>query len=238
MTAKSPCPGKIGKIALLAAVILIAVGGVLIYGGNGNTLKAEEPAATEKAAAVEGDYGPRSVGSPDAPVVIEEFASFTCPHCAHFHTETYSKLKADYIDTGKVRFVFRDFPLNKPALDATMLARCLPADAYEGFAGLLFKTQEQWAVEDYLTHLRQDAKLAGMSDEAIDACLGNKAVQTAITDDMAAGQKAYEINSTPSFVLNGGKEKIGGAQPYETFRDAIEKLLAAGDTGKDTGKAE
>ena len=116
--------------------------------------------------------GTRAVGDPNAPVKITELFSLTCGHCAEFHNNTYPSIKSEYVDTGKVYYVYQEFPLNKPALDASMIARCLPSERYAGFIDLLFKNQEAWAlVDDYKSALRQNAKLAGMSDQEFDACL-------------------------------------------------------------------
>jgi len=166
------------------------------------------------------------IGDPSSPVEIIEYASLTCSHCADFHTEILPKLKEDYIDTGKAYLVYQDFPLNAPALQASMVARCLPDSRYFGFIGLLFKTQERWAFNaDYLISLRQNAKLAGLNDEAFDACLENESLQQSLALTMQAASKKWEINSTPTFVINGGEEIIRGAKDYSEFKTALDSIL-------------
>jgi len=166
------------------------------------------------------------IGDPSAPVEIIEYASLTCSHCADFHTEILPKLKEDYIDTGKAYLVYQDFPLNAPALQASMVARCLPDSRYFGFIGLLFKTQERWAFNaDYLNALRQNAKLAGLNDQAFDACLENESLQQSLALTMQAASKKWEINSTPTFVINGGEEIIRGAKDYSEFKTTLDSIL-------------
>jgi len=170
--------------------------------------------------------GVRTLGNPDAPVKIEEFASLTCGHCAHFHGTTFQELKTKYIDTGKVFFTFTDFPLNAPALDASMVARCMAPERYFTFLSFLMETQEQWAFSaDYKTSLRQNAKLAGMSDEAFDSCLANTALKDGLVDRMKAKAEENKLNSTPSFVITGpaGKSTLTGALPIVSFDAAIEE---------------
>lgn len=183
-------------------------------------------ASSSKIAAI---LSERSVGEANAPIVIEEFSSLTCPHCAAFHEQTYDALKEKYIDTGKARIIFRDFPLDRIALDAVIVARCLPAEQYESFINLLFKNQRQWAAEGYEKALRQNAKLAGLSDEEFDFCLENKEIQEGIAKNMRIYAEKYDIQSTPSFVLNEGKETVRGVVSINSFSQVIEKLLRAAE---------
>lgn len=171
---------------------------------------------------------PRSLGEASAPVRIQEFFSLTCGHCAHFHNETLPALKK-YIDSGEVYMEFHEFPLNAPALRASMIARCLPADRYYGFITLLFKTQDVWAsTPDYMTPLRQNAKLAGMSDEQFDACMENNELQQALGERIKNATDKWKIDSTPTFVINDGKEKISGAQPIYEF-ERVFRSVTNGD---------
>ncbi|MGE4314427.1 MAG: DsbA family protein, partial [Pseudobdellovibrionaceae bacterium] len=151
----------------------------------------------------------RSLGSETAPITVTEFSSLTCSHCASFHTETFPEIRKNYIDTGKVRFIFRELPLNKPALDASQILRCLPEDQYVSFMQLLFETQDKWAFEDnYMDKLKQNAKLAGMSDEAFDKCMGDENIRAGLMTNIQEAGKLYQINSTPSFLINGSDEKL------------------------------
>lgn len=168
---------------------------------------------------------PRSIGNPNAPIKIVEYASLTCTHCAHFHNDILPQMKTKYIDTGKVYLQFQEFPLNAPALDAALLARCLPSERYESFTGLLFKTQEEWTARpDYITSLKQNAKLAGMSEQGIDDCLKSNDLRSAIGKAIKEASDKYKISSTPTFVINDGAEVIRGAMPLEAFESAFTKI--------------
>lgn len=174
---------------------------------------------------------PRIVGSADAPVKIVEYASLTCSHCAHFHKDTYPELKTKYIDTGIVSIEFREFPLNASALDAAVIARCLPADRYESYTSLLFKTQDDWTVKpDYIVSLKQNAKLAGLSEEQADACLADVRIKQFIAQGVKDATAKWKIESTPTFIINDGKEKIGGAMPLYEF-ERVFRVVTDGKVG-------
>ena len=167
----------------------------------------------------------RSVGKADAPVKITEYSSLTCSHCAHVHKDVYPQLKEKFIDTGIVELTFKEFPLNPPAADASAILRCMPEDKFVSFMNLLFDSQDNWAYKpEYKDILRQNAKLAGMSDERFDACLANDELKKRIISDMQEASKAYEIRSTPSFIVEGRKEPIVGAQPLEFFEKVITEM--------------
>lgn len=171
--------------------------------------------------------GQRGVGDPNAPVKIKEYFSLTCNHCADFHKTTYQELKAKYIDTGKVYFVYEEFPLNGPALYGSMIARCLPTERYPAFVDLLLRNQESWAFGgDFKASLLQNAKLAGMSEEEFETCFNNKDLQKAIANNISAASDAYKVTSTPSFVLNDGERLIRGGKSIDDFSAVIDALLA------------
>ena len=172
----------------------------------------------------------RTLGNPDAKVKLEEFASLTCSHCANFHTQTFGEVKSEMIDKGEVFFTFTDFPLNAPALEASIVARCLPEDRYFKFISFLFENQSDWAFNgDFSKSLRQNAKLVGASDEMLDACLTDDIRAALLTRMQEAGQK-HGISSTPSFVFNDGAEKLSGSQPYPIFKAMAEKLTSDGES--------
>lgn len=167
----------------------------------------------------------RSIGNKEAPIKIYEYASLTCSHCAHFHNDIFPALKEKYIDTGKVYFEFRDFPLNDPALKAVITARCLPEDKYVPFIGLLFKTQDQWASGvSYMPSLKQNSKLAGLSEGAFEACQENNDIKLKIADSMKQAQEKWKIEATPTFIINDGQETISGAVPLEEFERVFRKV--------------
>ncbi len=167
---------------------------------------------------------PRKLGDENAPVTIEEYASLTCSHCGHFYTETFGQIKKEYIDTGKVLFVYHDFPLNTPARDASIIARCLPKDRYFKFIDFLFETQSKWAYEgDYMKSLMQNAKLLGGSEARLQACLDSMDIKREIAATMQSASQERGIQSTPTFFING--EMLKGAQPFAVFKEKIDQLL-------------
>jgi len=166
------------------------------------------------------------MGRPEAPVTIVEYASLTCPHCAHFHENTLPKLKAEWIDTGKVKMIYRDFP-TPPAdlsLGASMIAQCSGKDRYFGVLGLLFKAQTKWAASDEpLNEIKRTVRMAGMTGEQVDACLNRQEIADAIEARAQAGAKEFGIDSTPSLVIAG--KIVGGGEPYETISHAVAEAV-------------
>ncbi len=163
----------------------------------------------------------RVLGDPEAPVTIREFSSLTCPHCRSFHEETLPKLKETYIDTGKAKLVMHDFPLDGAAAAAAMMARCAPKQRYFPIIEVLFDKQAEWSrSQNVLAALTKIGRFAGMSEQTIQACFENEALFNAIRERRDAYSEEHDIRSTPTFLV--GEEKIVGAQPYETFVEAIE----------------
>ena len=145
------------------------------------------------------------MGSDNAPVTIIEYASLTCSHCAHFADATLPKLKKDYIDTGKVRYMLREFPFDPLAASAFMLARCAPKDDYFPVIGLLFRTQEQWAVREPIGPLLSVAKQAGFTRQSFKACLADQTVLSGIEWVRDRAVKKFGVDATPTFFINGRK---------------------------------
>lgn len=171
---------------------------------------------------------PRSIGKLDAPVTMIEYSSLTCPHCAHAHTTILPQLIKDYVETGKLRVVFSDFPLNQQALDASKVSRCVANDQYFGFLTMLFGSIETWAYAG--THpqpLIQTATLTGLSADKARACMADAEVEAALVKGVQEAAQKYNISSTPTFVFNEGKKTIAGARPYAEFKAAIDSLLPA-----------
>ncbi len=165
-----------------------------------------------------------ALGKADAPVTIVEYSSLSCPHCAAFHKEVFPELESQYIDTGKVRYVMREFPLNEAALAGAVVARCLDPSRYFAFTGLLFSKQNDWAFkEDALTPLKALAKQAGMSGEEFDKCIDNEALQKKILAVRDEGQKKG-VNATPSFFVNGTLLK--GAPTLQALAEAMKPYLS------------
>jgi protein-disulfide isomerase len=166
--------------------------------------------------------GERAIGKPDAKTQVIECFSLTCTHCAAFARETFPEVKAKLIDTGKVHYIFHDFPLDQTALTAAMVARALPAERYEPFIDALFASQDRWAFAQGVNSTEEIwkmAALAGMSRTTFDATVAD----TAFRDAILAGQKAdaarWNIDSTPTFVING--EKHAGEMDYATFSKLV-----------------
>ena len=169
----------------------------------------------------------RVLGDPKAPVTIVDYSSLTCPHCARFHADTLPKIKEAYLDTGKAKLVFRDFPFDQWALRAAMLARCAPPERYFPLLDVLFKGQAQWSSsKDPAAALTQIGKLAGLSEDTIKACWTDQKLADGILNMRLDGQNKDKIESTPTFVLSSGSgtTKVEGAQPFEKFAEAIDKL--------------
>ncbi|WP_316979297.1 DsbA family protein [Shumkonia mesophila] len=167
-----------------------------------------------------------ALGSADAPLTIYEHSSLTCGHCANFHRVTLPEIKKAYIDTGKVRLVFRDFPLDNLAYAAALLPHCAGPQRYFGFLEVLFRTQETWAGgKDPLGELKKVARLGGLSAGDFEACLGNQPLFAAIRDRAAADGKAYAIEATPTFRI--GNQTIVGGQPFDAFKKLIDEALKA-----------
>ena len=167
----------------------------------------------------------RILGNPDAPITIVEYASLTCPHCAHFANEVLPELKKKWIDTGKAKLVLRDFPLDEPALRAAMIARCAPPDRYYAYVDTFFAAQEKWVTaRDYRDALARLVKLGGMSKEEFDNCLKNTALENKIVEGRLTASKELDVNSTPTFFING--TKFAGAPTVEDFDKVLSGLSA------------
>jgi protein-disulfide isomerase len=164
------------------------------------------------------------LGDPAAPVTIIEYASLTCPHCAEFHKTTLPALKAKYIDTGKVKLVMRDFPLDQYALQAAVIAHCAGPERYFAFLDALFQSQQSWARASNPTEaLKQLARLGGLVPETVDACLADKSMQEGVLQMRLTGEQQFDIASTPSFVVNG--QVYAGDRSVEGFSAIIDPLL-------------
>jgi len=163
-------------------------------------------------------------GDDNAPVTIVEYASMTCGHCANFHNNTWPELKEKYVDTGKVRFIVREFPFDPRAAAAFMLARCAPNDAYFPMIDALFAQQKSWAfTENARTPLENIAKLAGFTQESFAACLTNQKLLDDVNAVKTRGETEFGVASTPTFFING--KKYPGAMSIEQFSAIIDPLL-------------
>ena len=164
------------------------------------------------------------LGDPQAPVTIIEYASLTCPHCAQFHTEVLPELKERYIAPGKVRVIYRDFPLDQKALSAAALAHCAGPDRYFSFLDVLFQTQASWAqADDHIAALKRLGKLGGLSEEQMDACLADEELADGILRTRLEGQNQHQIGSTPTLVIDG--KTYAGSRDIEELETLIDPLI-------------
>jgi protein-disulfide isomerase len=164
----------------------------------------------------------RAIGKPDAAVTVIEFFSLTCTHCAAFARGTMPQIKQELVDTGKVRFVYHDFPLDQVALTASMVARHLPVDRYDPFISALLASQDRWAFARGVNsndELWKMAALAGMSRATFDQAIADDTLKTWILKQQQDDQTRWQINSTPSFVING--EKYTGEMNFDAFRKLV-----------------
>jgi len=167
----------------------------------------------------------RILGNPEAPITIVEYASLTCPHCAHFTNDVLPELKKKWIDTGKAKLVLRDYPLDEPALRAAMIARCAPPDRFYAYVDTFFGAQEKWVTaRDYRDALARLVKLGGMSRDEFDNCLKNTALENKIVEGRLIASKELDVNSTPTFFING--TKFTGAPTVEEFDKVLSGLSA------------
>lgn len=165
------------------------------------------------------------IGDRDAPVTVLVFESLTCPHCATFHRTLWPRLKAEFVDTGKAAFVFRDMPLDGLAMRASAMARCLEGDARHGALEMMFARQDRWArAGDPLAELALIGQQAGLPQERALACANDEAVQTTLAKQMNEDAQTYGLRSTPSFVI-GGELVFRGAPAYESFAEALNARL-------------
>ena len=198
--------GAAARAALTAAFAVLALAAV--------------PAAAQPA------IGDMTMGNPDAPVTVIEYASMTCPHCANFHRDNLPRLKAEFIDTGQVLLVFRDFPLDQLAVIGAVLARCAGPERYFPFVDALFRQQEAWArSDDPLQALSQIGQLGGVNRAAFDACLENEQLVDAVVNSRLQAEQQYGVGNTPTFIVNG---VLVENQPWDDFA-AILRAAAAGE---------
>ena len=186
----------------IAVVAMLVAAYFVFYGSNTGTAD-----STVDRANVTITPSDRTLGKKDAPILMVEYAAPICPHCAHFNEAMFPQMKANYIDTGKVYYVFRVFPLQSADVAAEAIARCLPADNYFQFIDLLFRNQPKWdpenGVQDVHGGLVQMGRIAGLSAEQVDRCIANQAEQERIAKVGQDATTRYNINGTPTFIING-----------------------------------
>lgn len=172
-----------------------------------------------------GDLPDFALGKPDSPVTIVEYASMTCGHCANFHNKVFPALKEKYIDSGKVRFIMREFPLDNLAAAASMLARCAGGEKSYALVGVLFEKQEQWAFVrgNPVPNLFEIAKQAGFTQDSFDKCLTDQKLLDQVTAVRTHASEKFAVSSTPTFFING--KRLQDAPTIESFDKALAALL-------------
>jgi len=211
-----------------SAVLAASAGAFSFLSGNDQSNSSFLPGVTAAQAAdadpakllVAPSLGDRFLGKADAPVTIIEYASATCPHCADFHVGALVPLKKEYIETGKVKFIFREFPFDDLALAAFMLARCVPEDKFFGVIDVIFEKQQIWTRNNPRDELLKIAKLAGLTEESFDKCLKNEKIAKGIYEIRERGAKEFGVNSTPTFFING--KFLAGNAPFGRFKELID----------------
>lgn len=207
------------KILSVAALLLC----VAILGIKVPAARADSQTPTVTAA-------DRVLGKPEAPVTIIMYASLTCPHCAAFEQEKLPQIRKAWIDTGKAKLVFRDFPLDGRALLASSIARCAPADRYFAFLGSLFESQGNWALaQDPVDALKRVVRLGGMDGATVDKCRNDTKLQEAIVAGAEQAKNDYGVDSTPTFFIlgpHGASNKLVGDLPYADFAKALGDAMA------------
>lgn len=202
------------RLAAMLPVIAVALA---------SSAYAQAPNATSSAAPTIG-LEDRALGKADAPISIVEYASLTCPHCAAFDVETLPKIKQQWIDTGKARLAYRHYPLDKLALQAAVLTRCVPPQRFFGFVDFLFKDQTNWAhMPDATQGIERAASLGGLTRAQADACLKDNRVTDYVVGERLTAEKQYGVRATPTFFINGAR--IVGDQPYPEFEKALNAAL-------------
>ena len=167
------------------------------------------------------------IGNEDAKITIIEYASLSCSHCADFHVNTLETLKKEYIDTGKVKMVFRDYPFNYPALLGSMVLRCIPENYRYDYMNALFKLQPDWVNKKNKKTIQELYKImqsGGMTKDEYDACIYNTELENEILEGVMEAQNQFNIKSTPSFIING--KLIEGNKSIKEFRQIIDKILS------------
>lgn len=216
------------KTWIILAVVVALLGGSgawYFLGGSSDNAAA----ATQAGADPITDHD-MTMGNPKAKVVFIEYAAPMCPHCAHFNNDILPDIKKAYIDTGKVFYVFRVFPIGAPDGVAEKLARCLPKAKYFPFMDQLFHSQQQWdpeyGVQDVRGALLQQARIAGMSEEQFNACNADTKEEAIINQVASEGQLRYNITGTPTIVVNGVNVSPGRVPTPEEMRGYLDRALA------------
>lgn len=216
-----PCAAK-ASIPIVLALALAGCGG----GAAGPTPPIDKATYVPPRAELmaPGPLGERVLGKPNAPVTVIEYVSLTCPHCANFHKTVFPLVKKKYIDTGKVRFIVREFPIGRPSGNAAIANRCAPEDKYFYLLGQFLSRQREWVSQDVRPNaIYAVAKSSGMTRETFDKCLSNQNIIDGLTEVKQRGRK-FGVIGTPTFFINGRKAQ--GVVTFEEIKAMIEQAPA------------
>jgi protein-disulfide isomerase len=200
----------------------------LAFAGTFATAPAQAQKIDLKELLTPGPLPDKVLGEANAPVTVVEYASMTCPHCADFHSEIFPKLKSQYIDTGKVRFIFREYPLDDAAIAASMIARCAEGDKYFAMIDVLFDQQRNWAIKDKVVPgLLRIAKQAGFTEQSFETCLKDNKLAQAIYEGAQRASQKFGVRATPTVFVNGEVPRGPG---FEDLQKLIDPLLKGAKT--------
>ena len=212
------------KLYSLLASVFISLGLIILTTSNLNSNGVR--AQTLNSSSIDSEtINEMVLGNEDAPVVLIEYASFTCPHCRNFHEDSFLKLKKDYIEPGQVKYIFREVYFDKYGLWAAMVARCGGSKKYFGLIDLIFKKQDEWTtgdVDEVVAKLERIGKISGMSDSEIQNCMQNNTKARALVEKYRENALKDDIKSTPSFIING---KLYSNMDYDKLTEIIENNL-------------
>ena len=221
---------------ILGGFAVLGLGGWALtsnLGGGSRSTELPNLAGAANAQTTSGDFDTSSItdmvlGNPDADVTVVEYASFTCPHCADFHSGAFKQLKADFIDTGKIKFIYREVYFDRPGLWASMIARCGGQEKFFGIADLIYKGQSNWARAGepaaIVNELRKIARLAGIDNDTIEACLQDAENAQTLVAWFEENKNRDDITSTPSFLINGTKKSN---MPYAEMKALIDAEMGS-----------
>lgn len=217
------------RVVLAGLAMALATGGLLVAAGPGLAQRANAPAEVPVEELMKPSELPELVlGPADAKVTIVEYASMTCGHCMNFHTKVYPEFKTKYIDTNKIRFIFREFPLDARAFAASMLARCAGGDKSLPLIGALYDKQEEWAhiKENPTPKMLEIAKQAGFTEDSFNKCLTDQKLLEQLTAVHTRAAEVFGVNATPTFFING--KRLTVAPTLEEFDKVLGPLLGQG----------
>jgi len=212
-----------GSVLIAVALALSGCGGGVGVGGPATTADKALDVPHQAELMAEGPLGERVLGKPNAPVTVIEYVSLTCPHCANFQKNVFARVKKEFIDSGKVRFIVREFPIGHTSGTAAIINRCAPEDKYFFVLNQFLTRQPEWVSQEVRPEaIYAVAKSSGMTHETFDKCLSNQTIIAGLSEVKQRGRQ-FGVIGTPTFFING--RKISGAMPFESFAAVIDEEL-------------